>query len=91
MIVFNLSGHGHFDMAAYQEIPRGTLTDYEHPGAHRRRHGAGPGGRRLVTWGGARPAPDRQGKREALARITDLSGEELQKVLDVLGRQTASS
>jgi len=31
VIVFNLSGHGHFDMAAYQEYLGGTLTDYEHP------------------------------------------------------------
>ena len=32
VIVFNLSGHGHFDMAAYQEYLEDTLTDYEHPG-----------------------------------------------------------
>lgn len=31
VIVFNLSGHGHFDMAAYQEYVGGTLTDYEYP------------------------------------------------------------
>ena len=31
VIVFNLSGHGHFDMAAYQEYFGGTLTDYEYP------------------------------------------------------------
>jgi tryptophan synthase beta chain len=31
VIVFNLSGHGHFDMAAYQEFLTGTLTDYEYP------------------------------------------------------------
>ncbi len=31
MIVFNLSGHGHFDMGAYQEYFDGQLVDYEHP------------------------------------------------------------
>ena len=31
VIVFNLSGHGHFDMASYQEYLDGTLTDYEYP------------------------------------------------------------
>jgi tryptophan synthase beta chain len=31
VIVFNLSGHGHFDMAAYQDYLAGTLTDYEYP------------------------------------------------------------
>ena len=31
VIVFNLSGHGHFDMAAYQEYLGGTLIDYEYP------------------------------------------------------------
>lgn len=31
VIVFNLSGHGHFDMAAYQEYVGGSLADYEHP------------------------------------------------------------
>jgi tryptophan synthase beta chain len=31
VIVFNLSGHGHFDMAAYQEYLGGALTDYEYP------------------------------------------------------------
>jgi tryptophan synthase beta chain len=31
VIVFNLSGHGHFDMAAYQEYLDGTLTDFEYP------------------------------------------------------------
>jgi tryptophan synthase beta chain len=31
VIVFNLSGHGHFDMAAYQEYLGGTLVDYDHP------------------------------------------------------------
>jgi tryptophan synthase beta chain len=31
VIVFNLSGHGHFDMAAYQEYLEGTLADYEYP------------------------------------------------------------
>ena len=29
VIVFNLSGHGHFDMAAYQDFHDGNLVDYE--------------------------------------------------------------
>ena len=31
VIVFNLSGHGHFDMAAYSEFLSGDMVDYEHP------------------------------------------------------------
>ncbi len=31
MILFNLSGHGHFDMAAYQAFADGSLQDYEYP------------------------------------------------------------
>lgn len=31
VILFNLSGHGHFDMAAYQAYFNGELVDYEHP------------------------------------------------------------
>ena len=31
VILFNLSGHGHFDMAAYQDFFDGALVDYEHP------------------------------------------------------------
>jgi tryptophan synthase beta chain len=31
VILFNLSGHGHFDMAAYQAFFNGDLVDYEHP------------------------------------------------------------
>ena len=30
-IVFNLSGHGHFDMAAYDAYLAGQLVDYEYP------------------------------------------------------------
>jgi len=30
-ILFNLSGHGHFDMAAYDKYFAGELLDYEHP------------------------------------------------------------
>ncbi len=30
-ILFNLSGHGHFDMAAYEKYFSGELTDYEYP------------------------------------------------------------
>ena len=33
VILFNLSGHGHFDMAAYDNYLSGKLQDYEHPGA----------------------------------------------------------
>jgi tryptophan synthase beta chain len=31
VILFNLSGHGHFDISAYQAYMRGDLTDYEYP------------------------------------------------------------
>ena len=31
VIAFNLSGHGHFDMAAYDSYHRGDLEDYEYP------------------------------------------------------------
>ena len=31
VILFNLSGHGHFDMTAYQAYLSGDLVDYEHP------------------------------------------------------------
>ena len=31
VILFNLSGHGHFDMAAYQADFAGELIDYAHP------------------------------------------------------------
>ena len=31
VILFNLSGHGHFDMASYQAFFDGNLVDYEHP------------------------------------------------------------
>ncbi len=31
VILFNLSGHGHFDMAAYQAYLSGQLQDYEYP------------------------------------------------------------
>ncbi|MBC7258788.1 MAG: TrpB-like pyridoxal phosphate-dependent enzyme [Chloroflexi bacterium] len=30
-ILFNLSGHGHFDLAAYDEYMAGRLQDYEYP------------------------------------------------------------
>ncbi|MEC9340877.1 MAG: TrpB-like pyridoxal-phosphate dependent enzyme, partial [Pseudomonadota bacterium] len=33
VIFFNLSGHGHFDMAAYDRYFAGELTDYEYPEA----------------------------------------------------------
>jgi tryptophan synthase beta chain len=31
-ILFNLSGHGHFDLAAYENYLSGKLQDYEYPG-----------------------------------------------------------
>jgi tryptophan synthase beta chain len=31
VILFNLSGHGYFDMAAYDAFFAGQLEDYEHP------------------------------------------------------------
>ncbi len=31
VILFNLSGHGHFDMAAYENYLLGNLEDYEYP------------------------------------------------------------
>ncbi len=31
VILFNLSGHGHFDLAAYETYLRGNLEDYEYP------------------------------------------------------------
>jgi tryptophan synthase beta chain len=30
VIVFNLSGHGHFDLAAYDSYLKGSLEDYEY-------------------------------------------------------------
>ena len=30
-IVFNMSGHGHFDLSAYDAYLRGDLVDYEYP------------------------------------------------------------
>jgi hypothetical protein len=30
-ILFNLSGHGHFDMSAYEAYLSGKLTDYAYP------------------------------------------------------------
>ncbi len=30
-ILFNLSGHGHFDLAAYEDFMDGNLKDYEYP------------------------------------------------------------
>ncbi len=31
IILFNLSGHGHFDLAAYDEYLSGKLEDYAYP------------------------------------------------------------
>jgi tryptophan synthase beta chain len=33
VIVFNLSGHGHFDLSAYEKFLSGQLEDYEYPTA----------------------------------------------------------
>ncbi|MCC6803063.1 MAG: TrpB-like pyridoxal-phosphate dependent enzyme, partial [Anaerolineae bacterium] len=33
VILFNLCGHGHFDMTAYEAYLNGSLTDYEYPQA----------------------------------------------------------
>lgn len=33
VILFNLSGHGHFDLSAYDQYLRGELVDYEYPSA----------------------------------------------------------
>jgi tryptophan synthase beta chain len=33
VIAFNLSGHGHFDMTAYEAYHQGKLEDYEYPDA----------------------------------------------------------
>jgi tryptophan synthase beta chain len=33
VILFNLSGHGHFDLSAYQAYMAGELEDYEYPAA----------------------------------------------------------
>jgi tryptophan synthase beta chain len=37
VILFNLSGHGHFDMAAYEQYFAGKLEDYEYPEAEIRK------------------------------------------------------
>jgi tryptophan synthase beta chain len=31
VILFNLSGHGHFDLSAYERYLAGVLVDYEYP------------------------------------------------------------
>ena len=31
VIAFNLSGHGHFDMTAYDDYHQGQLKDFEYP------------------------------------------------------------
>jgi tryptophan synthase beta chain len=31
VILFNLSGHGHFDLASYERFLQGELEDYEYP------------------------------------------------------------
>jgi hypothetical protein len=31
VILFNLSGHGHFDLSAYERYLAGALEDFEYP------------------------------------------------------------
>jgi len=31
VILFNLCGHGHFDLSAYERYLAGALVDYEYP------------------------------------------------------------
>jgi hypothetical protein len=31
VILFNLSGHGHFDLSSYERYLQGALEDYEYP------------------------------------------------------------
>jgi len=31
VIIFNFSGHGYFDLAAYEEFMGGKLQNYQHP------------------------------------------------------------
>jgi len=31
VILFNLCGHGHFDLGAYEKYLNGTLEDFEYP------------------------------------------------------------
>jgi tryptophan synthase beta chain len=33
VILFNLCGHGHFDLSAYERYLHGALEDYEYPAA----------------------------------------------------------
>ncbi|MEO5919160.1 MAG: TrpB-like pyridoxal-phosphate dependent enzyme, partial [Candidatus Limnocylindrales bacterium] len=33
VILFNLCGHGHFDLSAYERFLSGKLEDYEYPAA----------------------------------------------------------
>jgi len=33
VILFNMCGHGHFDLSAYEKYLAGTLEDYEYPAA----------------------------------------------------------
>ena len=33
VIAFNLSGHGHFDMTAFEQYHQGKLQDFEYPAA----------------------------------------------------------
>ncbi|HSO30233.1 MAG TPA: hypothetical protein VLS28_10040, partial [Candidatus Sulfomarinibacteraceae bacterium] len=33
VILFNLCGHGHFDLSAYERYLTGALEDYEYPAA----------------------------------------------------------
>ena len=42
VILFNLCGHGHFDLSAYERYLNGTLEDFEYPARSRRGRSAEP-------------------------------------------------
>ena len=62
MILFNLCGHGHFDLAAYEKYLDGTLEDYEYPAeGSRRRSRACRRSRRTEGKGAGRLGGERDG------------------------------
>jgi hypothetical protein len=55
VILFNMCGHGHFDLTAYQRYLDGTLEDYEYPREKSRSARGAPAGSRsamprLACW-----------------------------------------
>ena len=66
VILFNLCGHGHFDLAAYERYLDGTLEDYEYPAEGGRRAAALPG--RLPTAECRRP-PAADGPRSRMPKL----------------------